>query len=85
MKLQMPKWKIIKLILVALYDIDKGAGRASEKLRMIQKPRRQPALCRALSHVVDAAQKHLDDAVIREPIMIMKMMIEYDHEDDYDD
>ena len=52
---------------------------------MILKPRRQPALCRALLHVVDAAQKHLDDAVIKEPIMIMKMMIEYDHEDDYDD
>ena len=52
---------------------------------MIKKPRRQPALCRALSHVVDAAQKHLDDAVIKEPIMIMKMMIEYDHEDYYDD
>ena len=32
MKLQMPKWKIIKLILVALYDLDKGAGRASDKL-----------------------------------------------------
>ena len=31
MKLQMPKWKIIKLILVALYDLDKGAGSASDK------------------------------------------------------
>ena len=55
---------------------------------MILKPRRQPDLCRALLHVVDVAQKHLDDAVIKEPIMIMNviMMIvqrtNYDHEDD---
>ena len=85
MKFQMPKCKMIKFTLVALYDLDEEAGSASKKLWMILKPRRQPDLCRALLHVVDAAQKHLDDAVIKEPIMIMKMMIEYDHVDDFDD